>query len=470
MKNPGSKSLSGNDDPGGAAGVQPVTLGRSSGESLHDSGLVRSLGRWSLAALVLNGIIGSSVFILPGPLADRLGWMSLAAWAIAAACCGAMILCFAEVASRFSGAGGAYLFTQAAFGPFVGLQVGWLSYFVRAITAAVQANLFSTYLAEFWPWAGTRLGGVAATTVFIGVLAGANIRSVVSGARLSNGFALVKVTPLLLFGAMGVLWIAAGKSVPAPLPSDSTLAGWLDVLLLLMFAYGGFESAVIPLGEARNPRRDASFALLTGLGLAALVYLLAQLTVLATLSDPVVSHRPLADSARAMLGGTGATIMTLAALISVYGWLASNLLTVPRLSMAMAAGGDFPAFFARVHPVFRTPWLSITFFAAVSWALANQAGLLQNLSLAAVSRLFTYGLVCASLPVFRRRDRLGTGIVLPAMFEAPLGNALAGFSVLVSVTLASRMNQREAATMALTAGLATLYWFVSRRRRARPLP
>ena len=425
--------------------------------------LVRSLGRWSLAALVLNGIIGSSVFFLPGPLADQLGWMSLVAWAVAAACCGAMILCFAEVSSRFSTAGGAYLFTQAAFGDFVGLQVGWLSYFVRAITAAVQANLFSTYLAEFWPWAGTRLGGVAATTVFIGALAAANIGSVVSGARLSNGFALVKITPLLLFGAVGLAWIAGGKAVPAPLPSDPSLSGWLEVLLLLMFAYGGFESAVIPLGEARNPRRDAPFALLTGLGLAALVYLLAQLTVLATLPDPAGSSRPLADSARVMLGNTGATFITVAALISVYGWLASNLLTVPRLSMAMAERGDFPAFFARVHPVFRTPWLSILFFAATSWALANQAGLLQNLSLAAVSRLFTYGLVCASLPVFRRRDRLGGHGVSPALFHAPMGNALAVISVLVSVTLASRMNLREAVTMALTAGLATLYWFLNRR-------
>ena len=138
--------------------------------------------------------------MLPGPLAERLGVMSLAAWALAAACCGTMILCFAEVASRFSGTGGAYLFTRVAFGPFVGLQVGWLSYFVRAITAAVQANVFSTYLAGFWPWAGTRLGGIAATTLFIGFLAAVNIRSVMSGARVSNGFALVKITPLLVFG------------------------------------------------------------------------------------------------------------------------------------------------------------------------------------------------------------------------------------------------------------------------------
>src|SRR5688500_7336924 len=180
--------------------------------------LVRSLGRWSLTGLVLNGIIGSSVFVLPGPLADRLGWMSLAAWALAAAACATMILCFAEVASRFSGTGGAYLFTRVAFGPFVGLQVGWLSYFVRAITAAVQANVFSTYLAGFCPSAGTRLGGITPTPLFIGFLAAVNIRSVISGARVSNGFALVKIMPLLVFGILGLIWIASGKGVPAPIP------------------------------------------------------------------------------------------------------------------------------------------------------------------------------------------------------------------------------------------------------------
>jgi amino acid transporter len=425
--------------------------------------LVRSLGRWSLAALVLNGIIGSGVFVLPGALADRLGWMSLGAWALAAMAAAAMILCFAEVASRFTGAGGAYLFTRAAFGRFVGLQVGWLSYFVRAITAAVQANVFSTYLAGFWPWAGSRTGGLATTGLFIGILAVVNVRSVVSGARVSNGFALLKGTPLVVFGVLGLLWIVGGKGVPPPIASDPSLSGWLEVLLLLMFAYGGFESAVIPLAEARNPRRDAPVALLAGLGLVALVYLLAQLTVLVTLADPGSSSRPLADSARAMLGEPGAIVVTVAAIVSVYGWLASNLLTVPRLSMAMADSGDFPGFFATVHARFRTPWISILFFAGLSWALANLAGLLQNLSLAAVSRLVTYGLVCAALPVLRRKDRLGTADLSPPLFHAPMGHVLALIGVAVSITLATRMNVREAMTMTLTAALATLYWFFSRR-------
>ena len=426
--------------------------------------LVRALGRWSMAALVLNGIIGSGVFVLPGTVGGSLGWASLAAWLVAAGLIAAMVFCFAEVASRFSASGGAYLFTQEAFGPFVALQVGWLSYFVRAITAAVQSNLFSTYLAEFVPWAGTRAGAAVATLLFIGALAAINIRGVVSGARTSNTFALVKIVPLVAFGILGLLWIASGKTVAPAAVANPGVTGWLNALLLLMFAYGGFETSVIPLAEAKNPGRDAPFALIGGLALVTLLYLVAQLVVLATLPDPDATNRALADSARVMLGAGGAAVITVAALISVYGWLASNMLSVPRLSMAMAERGDFPSVLARVHPTRHTPWVSVLAFAGLSWVLANAAGLLQNLSLSAVSRLVVYGLVCASLPVFRRRDAHASPAVGAARFHAPGGVALAWTGVAAAVVLAARMNAREAATMAVVVALASLQWAVKRGR------
>ena len=425
--------------------------------------LVRALGRWSMAALVLNGIIGSGVFVLPGTVGGSLGWASLAAWLVAAVLIGAMVFCFAEVASRFSTSGGAYLFTQAAFGPFVALQVGWLSYFVRTITAATQANLFSTYLAEFVPWAGTRGGGLVVTVLFIGVLAAINIRSVVSGARTSNAFALVKIAPLVAFGILGLLWIAGGKTVAPTAATDPGVSGWLNALLLLMFAYGGFESSVIPLAESKNPGRDAPFALIAGLALVTVLYLVAQLVVLATLPDPDATNRALAESTRAMLGAGGAAVITVVALISVYGWLSSNMLAVPRLSMAMAERGDFPSVLARIHPTLRTPWVSVLAFAGISWALANVAGLLQNLSLSAVSRLVVYGLVCASLPVFRRRDAHASPEVGPARFRAPGGMALAALGVATAVVLAARMNTREAVTMAMVVALASIQWTIKRR-------
>lgn len=426
--------------------------------------LVRSIGRWSLAALVLNGIIGSGVFVQPGTIAGMLGWSSLLAWVLAALFTAAFIFTFAEVASRFTGAGGAYLYTKVAFGRFVGLQMGWMTYFVRTISAAVQANLFTTYLAEFWPWAATRVGNVALTTALIGILVTINIRSVLSGARVSNAFALVKLTPLLLFGALGIAWLLLGRAVEPVQASNASAAGWLGALLLLMFAYGGFESALIPLAEAKDPRRDAPFALILGLALVTLIYLAAQLTVLTTLTDPTATNRPLAASARVMLGEPGALAITAVALLSVTGWLASNLLNVPRLTMAMAERGEMPKIFGRIHPVFRTPWFSILAFGVVSWILALQAGLLQNISLAAVSRLFTYGLVCAALPQLRRMQARGDPAAGEARFRVTGGVVLGIVGVLISLVLGSRMNLREAATLAVVVVIATVHWLVLRRR------
>jgi amino acid transporter len=233
-----------------------------------------------------------------------------------------------------------------------------------------------------------------------------------------------------------------------------------------MFAYGGFEVGVVPLAEAKDPRRDAPFALIVGLALVTMVYLAAQLTVLVTLSDPDATNRPLAASARVMLGASGAAIITVAALVSVYGWLATNMLAVPRLSMAMAERGDFPAFLARVHPRFRTPWISIVVYAGLAWILAIQAGLLQNLSLSAVSRLFVYGLVCAALPTLRRKESQTPGVVGPALYRAPIGTALAVIGVCASIVLVSRMSTREGVTMAVLVAAASVQWLAVRRNAA----
>jgi amino acid transporter len=273
--------------------------------------LVRAIGRWSFAALVLNTIIGTGVFVLPGTLGGTLGWSSMFAWLLAAGLTGAMIFSFAEVASRFSKAGGAYLYGTAAFGPFIGIQMAWMGYFVRCITAAVQANLFTTYLVELWPAAASRPAQVGVTVAFIGIQALVNIRSVGSAAAVSNVFAVVKLVPLVAFGALGVAWLAMGKAAAPAVATDPTLGGWLNALVLLMFAYGGFESALIPMAEAKDARRDAPFALVTGLALVT-VYLAAQLTVLVTLSEPAATNQPW-PLRRVMFGAGRAVIITVAA-------------------------------------------------------------------------------------------------------------------------------------------------------------
>src|SRR5262249_13822822 len=163
------------------------------------------------------------------------------------------------------------------------------------------------------------------------------------------------------------LFIVAGLAIPFVRPDlrvplhfgVTTPKGWFEALLLLVFGYGGFEGALIVGGESRNPSRDMPFALLTALVLQVFLFTGVVYVVWSPLPQAGASARPLADAARNFLGGWGAGAIGLGALISTYGYLSANLLHSTRITFALAEQRDFPRFFARVHPRFRTPHFSI---------------------------------------------------------------------------------------------------------------
>jgi amino acid transporter len=418
--------------------------------------LVRTIGRWTLTGLVLNGVLGSAIYGLPSVVGGRLGSAAPLAWLLAAVLIGVIIACFADVASRFSGAGGPYLYAHATFGRFAGVQTGWMAYLARLTASAANANLFVTYLGEFWPGSAGRGAGAAILVLLIGGLAIVNYRGVKQGAGVSTAFATVKLISLLVFVALGLGWVATRGAVPVASPMDG-LDPWLASLLALVFAYGGFEAALMPMAEAKNPQRDAPVALFLGLVAVTLVYTLGQTVVTLTLSDPVETARPLAESARVFLGAPGAAFMALCALLSTFGYLAGAMVNVPRLTFAMAEQRDLPSPFAAIHPVFRTPHVSIVFCGVLVWLLAVSGSFLQNLTLSAVSRLVTYGLVCAALPVLRKRD--GTpGAPAAAAFRLPGGPVFAALGLLGMLIVATQVSAGEAIIMAVVVALATLHW------------
>ena len=430
--------------------------------------LTQAIGRLALTGLALNAVIGSSVFGLPSVVAGELGAASPLAWLLAALGMALIVACYAEVASRFSEAGGQYLYARAAFGRLAGIEMAWLTYLVRLTAAATNANLFVIYLAEFWPGATGPLQSRLVLGAMLLPLAIANYRGVGSGLNVSSTFTIAKLVPLGVFVVAG-LGVLVSRGLPGAMhPSEAVgLGGWLQVILVLVFAYGGFEAALLPLGEAKNPRRDAPIALFAALGICALLYTLVQTVVVATLADPGAAERPLAAAARTFLGTGGATLMALGALVSVYGYLAGAMLNVPRLSHAMAEQGDLPPRFGTVHPRFRTPHVSVLLFAILTWALASVGSFLQNLSLSAVSRLLTYGAVCVALIVLRRRERREAGRVEPAWFRGPFGETVAALGLAFSAVLILRMNQRELAVLAGTVIVGLVHWRVGRERRGR---
>jgi APA family basic amino acid/polyamine antiporter len=418
------------------------------------SGLLRAIGRWSLTALVLNSIIGSGIFGLPSVVAGLVGRASPFAYLVAAAGVGVIMACFAEVGSRFREAGGPYLYAREAFGRFAGIQIAWLAWLVRLTAAAANANLFVLYLAEFWGPATQRIPRLAILTLLVGMLAAVNYRGVSAGAHLSNVFAVAKLLPLTLFAAVGIFFLRAGPALPA---SSVTRAAWLDAVLVLVYAFGGFEAALIPMGEAKDPRRDIPFALFAALIVTTLLFTLVQVVVMGVLAAPEKSDRPLAAAAAAFLGSPGAVLMTLGALISVYGYLSGMTLNTPRLTFALAERADFPPFFAAVHPRFRTPHVSIVIFGLLVWVLAVAGTFRWNLTLSAVARLFTYASTCAAVLALRKQRPS------EAAFRLPAGPLFALLGIGFSLVVVTRMGRVELLIVAATAAIALVNWLWTRR-------
>src|SRR6516162_1414869 len=319
--------------------------------------LLREIGRWSLTLGVINSVIGSGIFGLPSAVAGLLGAWSPAAVLIAGLLVFIVVLCFAEVGSRFDDAGGPYLYTREAFGPVLGFQVGWMLVWVRILSGAAALNLFVAYAGTIAPAiltpAGRALTMIAATSIVTAI----NIAGVRNAAWTVNVFTVAKLLPLALLVGIGVFHL--DRSVLATQVVSSP--NWTEAVLLLIFAYGGFESAVIPASETRHPKRDTAFALLMAMLSITGVYFLVQGTIVGTLPHAAESSTPIASALGQVIGPAGSTIGSLGVVVSVYGWLLGFAMLTPRILFSMAQRRELPEFIGAVHPRFRTPHAAIIF-------------------------------------------------------------------------------------------------------------
>ena len=439
-----------------------TVLSGSRGRSSASPNLVRAIGRWSLTGLAINLIIGSGIFGLPAEIARELRSAAPFAYLIAAAGVGVVIACTAEVASQFGQAGGPYLYARAAFGRFVGLETGWFAWLVRITSAAANANLFVVYLALFAPAAADPRIRAAVLIGLVGFLAVVNVRGVQAGTRVSDVFAIAKLAPIAIFVVTGLVFV--GRDIHVGL-STAPAGQWLQAVLALVFAYGGFEAALMPMSEAANPRRDAPFALFAALAIVTVAYVLVHLVVMGAFLDssmldrPDVRSRPVAEAARVFLGSPGAAMIAVGVMISTYGNLASQFVTAPRLTFAFAEQGDFPAIFSRIHLRFRTPYVSVLVHALTVGALAIAGSFIWNAILSAAARLLTYAVICLAVPVFRRRAPHAQ------RFQMPGGWLLPALGVVFCLVIAANMDRTHLGVIVLVAAAGALNWAWARTRR-----
>lgn len=385
--------------------------------------MVRSISRWDLMAITINTIIGAGIFGLPSKIAALIGNYSIFAFILCALIIAFFVICFAEVSSRFKDTGGMYLYAKEAFGSVVGFEVGWLYWVVRVTTFAANCNLFITYLSYFFPSAKE---GTTRTAIVVGIvliLTLVNFLGVKQSTILTNIFTVGKIVPLLIFVSIGLFFIQPANFTFQPIAETGSFS---NAILLLIYAFVGFEAAVIPAGETKNPQKSVPFALLSALAIVAVLFILIQIVCIGTLPDLAKSDFPLASAASNFLGVFGAAFITIGALISIMGNLNVGFLTGSRMPFAMAENDELPGILTVTHKTFKTPYISlfVTSTAILFYTLSTD--FVGALTISTIVRLLVYASTCASLPVFRYRENSPK-----AQFYAPFGM----FSAVVSLIL-----------------------------------
>lgn len=381
--------------------------------------LNRDIGQLGFAAIALNGVIGAGIFALPAVAAAKSGNFSPWLFLICAILIMTVVLSFARAASFFRDTGGPIQYAGLAFGPFAGFQTGWLTYVGRLAALAANISLMVTYAGWFWAPLGSGLVHQLAIALMFVVLAVFNVVGVRQSMSVVFLFSALKLVPLLLLILMGLAHIQPEILLQAELPVTGTLG---ETILVLLYAFVGFESAVVPAGEARNPRRDIPRAITITVLIITGVYFLIQLISVSVLPELANSRTPLADVANVLMGAGGAALLTFGAIFSIGGNCSASMLSAPRMTYALARLGSLPGWFGKVHPRFRTPVNSIVFYAVLGLVLAISGSFIWLAVVSTLARLLSYILGIAALPVLERKMetsedqfRLRGGYFVPAL-------------------------------------------------------
>jgi amino acid transporter len=412
-----------------------------------------------MVLLVINGVIGSGIFGLPSKAFKEIGSWSIIAFLVCAVAVFVIILCFAEVSSRFDKTGGPYLYALSSFGPLPAFLTGWLLLLTRFITYAALINLLVTYLSVFSDWftlSSSRVVTIILLTLFLAYI---NHIGVKNSTQVNNFLTIAKLLPLLLFIAVGFFFIKEENYQFKQVPEFGSFS---STVLLLVFAFGGFESVLVNSGEVKDPEKNLPFALLLAALIIASIYMLVQIVSIGTLPSLASTDKPLAEASQLTMGKTGAVIIALGAMFSVTGTLNAIMLVGSRLPFAFSEEGQFPKLFSFIHPKYKTPTWSLLLFMAVTIAISLSYSFLSAASISAITRVMIYAIVCVTLIILRKKRAEQTNF-----FKIMYGNVLAMLGVLIAIWLLSsaKINELRDVGIALGIGLVIYLAVVSLKKK-----
>jgi APA family basic amino acid/polyamine antiporter len=415
--------------------------------------LPRRIGVGGALMLAFNGAIGASIFALPATLAADFG--TSAPWLFPLVGLASLLIAipFSRSVAAFPESGGPATYGRV-FSSFAGFELGWIYYVARATAFAANLNVLISYLARWWTGAEGGALRIGLMLIAIAVLALITIRGVRPAMRVLGGFTVLKTVPLIL-AAIAALALA-GVPAPGPLPPVSQVEAGV---LIVFYAFVGFENATVIAGETRNPERTLPRALLATIGSVALLYFVVQLAFVAFFPTGLQEdeNTPLLALGEVVLGPAGALILGLAAVFSLAGNLHANIAATPRLTFAMAERGELPSWLARVHPTYATPITSILFFAVLTAALAISGSFVWLAVVSTLARMIIYAVTILALPRAPQR---------PARLTRS-NWAVGGVGVLICILVAAQADAKAWLTLfGLSAVGFGLYLATAARGRA----
>jgi APA family basic amino acid/polyamine antiporter len=422
--------------------------------------LVRAIGTWALAAGVINVTVGGGIFRLPADVAAALGPAAPLAYVVCAIAMGLIVLCFAEAGSRVSLTGGPYAYVELAFGPYVGFLTGVLIWLLGTTAVAAVSTVFATNAAKLFPVFEQPAMRALLLIASFAIVTAVNITGVKQGSRLNGIATIAKLLPLLLLVVAGAVVVDPANLAISTMPaaSDVTRAS-----IVLIFAFSGIESALVPSGEVKDPARTVPRAVFMAMLAITLLYIAIQLVAQGVLGAALASSTtPLADAAGVVLGPWGRVLLLGAVVVSTFGYLSGMTLAIPRALYAFGRDGYLPSAVAAVHPRFRTPHVSIAIQSTLACTLAITSAFGPLAIISNVAALLVYfGCSVAALQLRRRNVQAG-GIP----FRVPGASVIPVLSCAMIVGLLSSITFAEWRVLIVALAAASVLFVLTRRRRA----
>jgi amino acid transporter len=371
--------------------------------------LKRSLSYFDLMNIVIGAIVGSDIYIVPGLTAGLIGPFSIVVWIFGGAISMVLVMVFAYCSYYVPNVGGTYAYVTTAFDRFYGFIAGWSMAIAEIVALPVFAIVFTNYLVYFIPLSYPIQ--VLVRVVFILAAVLINIYGVKAAGRVNDVLTIAKLAPLLMIIVLGIGTLVFSPHLfgnYSPLEPVG-LGNFGTVVVLIFWAYAGFELGSLPASEVVNPKKNVPRALISGMAIVIFFYVITNVSAFGVVNWSVLSGSavPLVLVGSTLLGTAGAVITGIGALASVAGVDETEVLGTARLIYAMASDGLLPKAVQRVHPTYRTPYVAVAIEGAIALALSFYSQISQLISFAVFNLGICYLLVCLSLAVIKKSGEKG---------------------------------------------------------------